>query len=83
MWAANLSGPEFPLKELSHTNINQVVSACMCVWVGSEEVQTARGGSLAAAKRDIKLGAAALSEERVRLCGGSGGLGVGVGVAEK
>lgn len=25
----NLTGPEFPLKELSHTNINQTV--CVCV----------------------------------------------------
>lgn len=71
---AHLSGPEFPLKELSHTNINQVVSVCVCV--GGEEVQTARGGSPAAAKSDIKPGALALSEEWEGVRGG-GGLGGG------
>ena len=29
----NLSGPEFPLKALSHTNINQTVCVCVCVCV--------------------------------------------------
>lgn len=50
----------------------------VCVWVGGEEVRTARGGSLAAAKSDIKPGAPALSEEWERVCGGSGGLEGGV-----
>lgn len=39
----NVSGPEFPLKELSHTNINQTVCVYECVC--GEEVQTARGVS--------------------------------------
>lgn len=46
----------------------------MCVWVGGEEVQTARGGSLAAAKSDIKPGAPAHSEEWGRVCSDCGGL---------
>lgn len=51
--------------------------ACVCACVGGEEVQTARGGSLAAAKSDIKPVAPVLSEEWEGVRGGGGGLGGG------